>query len=91
MTAQLIDPTMGLHLWAVRYDRNLEDIFAIQDEIMREIVVALNVELREGEPSWLRARGISCVRLVGGLRPCGTAQVPFSESASSMSAMMLDG
>ena len=49
VTAQLIDATSGHHLWAERYDRELDDIFAVQDEIVREIVVALDVELIEGE------------------------------------------
>ena len=48
VTAQLIEATTGLHLWAERYDRDLEDIFAVQDEITREIIVALDVQLREG-------------------------------------------
>ena len=37
ITAQLIDATTGKHLWAERYDRNLRDIFAIQDEILRSL------------------------------------------------------
>ena len=45
ITAQLIDGTTGGHLWAERYDRVLEDIFAIQDEITQRIVQALKVEL----------------------------------------------
>ncbi len=45
ITAQLIDGTTGGHLWAERYDRVLEDIFAIQDEITGSIVQALKVEL----------------------------------------------
>ena len=45
ITAQLVDGTTGGHLWAERYDRVLEDIFAIQDEITRNIVDALKVEL----------------------------------------------
>jgi adenylate cyclase len=49
VTAQLIDASNGRHVWAERYDRELNDIFAVQDEIMREIVVALDVELNEGE------------------------------------------
>ena len=44
VTAQLIDATTSHHVWAERYDRELSDIFAVQDEIMREIVVALDVE-----------------------------------------------
>ena len=49
VTAQLTDGSTGHSVWAERYDRDLDDIFAVQDELMREIVVALDVELREGE------------------------------------------
>ncbi len=69
VTAQLIDATTGMHIWADRYDRDLEDIFAVQDEITREIVTALDVKLREGEQHRVWSRGTSnleaweCVRL----------------------------
>src|SRR5262249_30337607 len=49
ITAQLIDATTGTHLWAERYDRVLEDVFAVQDEITRNIVTALEVQLTSGE------------------------------------------
>jgi adenylate cyclase len=49
ITAQLVDATTGHHLWAERYDRSIEDFFALQDEITHEIVVALQVELTDGE------------------------------------------
>lgn len=49
ITAQLIDATTGHHLWAERYDRQLDDIFDLQDEITHKIVVALQVELTRGE------------------------------------------
>jgi adenylate cyclase len=45
VTAQLIDGSEGGHLWADRYDRDLDDIFAIQDEITRTIVDQLKVKL----------------------------------------------
>lgn len=41
ITAQLIDAVTGRHLWADRYDRDLEDIFAVQDELVRTIVSTL--------------------------------------------------
>ncbi len=69
VSAQLIDATTGLHLWAERYDRDLEDTFAVQDEITREIVVAMDVQLREGEQHRVWASGTQnleaweCVRL----------------------------
>src|SRR3989441_1841704 len=49
ITAQLIDATTGHHLWAERYDRDLKDIFAVQDEVTQQIVAALKVQLTGGE------------------------------------------
>ena len=57
ITAQLIDTTTGHHQWAERYDRNLEDIFAVQDEITIKIVSALDVHLRPGEQVRLWSSG----------------------------------
>ncbi len=48
VTAQLIDGASGGHLWADRYDRDLTDIFAVQDELTREIVGALKIKLSPG-------------------------------------------
>src|SRR5262249_2225396 len=45
VTAQLIDATTGYHLWSERYDRELQDIFALQDEIVRKIVTTLKLQL----------------------------------------------
>jgi len=49
VTAQLVNVTDGYHLWSERYDRELEDVFAIQDEIAGNIVKALRVVLSEDE------------------------------------------
>jgi adenylate cyclase len=49
INAQMIDGTTGGHLWAERYDRGIEDIFAVQDEVTRTIVSALKVKLTAGE------------------------------------------
>jgi adenylate cyclase len=49
INAQLIDGSTGGHLWAERYDRQLEDIFAVQDEVTRNIVTALQVALTADE------------------------------------------
>ncbi len=49
ITAQLVESASGHHIWAERYDRNLEDVFAIQDEITQKIVTALDVRLLHGE------------------------------------------
>jgi adenylate cyclase len=48
VTAQLIDALEGHHLWAEQYDRDYKDIFALQDDIAQNIMVALQVELAEG-------------------------------------------
>ncbi|OCP38713.1 adenylate/guanylate cyclase domain-containing protein [Ensifer sp. LC163] len=48
VTAQLIDANDGGHVWANRFDRDLTDIFAVQDELTREIVAALKVQLTGG-------------------------------------------
>ncbi|WP_353642285.1 adenylate/guanylate cyclase domain-containing protein [Mesorhizobium sp. WSM2239] len=49
INAQMIDGTTGGHLWAERYDRGIEDIFAVQDEVTRTIVSALRVKLTPSE------------------------------------------
>jgi TolB-like protein/class 3 adenylate cyclase/cytochrome c-type biogenesis protein CcmH/NrfG len=49
ITAQLVDTTTEGHLWADRYDRDLKDIFALQDEVAQKIVAALEVKLTEDE------------------------------------------
>ena len=49
ITAQLIDAANGYHLWSETYDRELTDIFAVQDEITEAIVAALKVHLETGE------------------------------------------
>ncbi|MFO7737007.1 MAG: adenylate/guanylate cyclase domain-containing protein, partial [Desulfatiglandaceae bacterium] len=49
ITAQLVDAIEGIHLWAERYDRDLKDIFEVQDEITMRIITALQVKLTEGE------------------------------------------
>jgi adenylate cyclase len=45
VTGQLIDAESGAHIWADRFDRDLTDIFAIQDELTQEIIAALKVKL----------------------------------------------
>lgn len=51
VTAQLIDATTGGHLWSLRFDRTVDDIFAVEDEIARSIATALEVSLnREQHP-----------------------------------------
>ncbi|MGD9040380.1 MAG: adenylate/guanylate cyclase domain-containing protein [Desulfobacteraceae bacterium] len=57
IAAQLVDALNGHHLWAERYDRDLKDIFAIQDEITMKILTALQVKLTAGEGAHLYGTG----------------------------------
>jgi adenylate cyclase len=56
INAQLIDAATGFHLWADRFDRELGDVFALQDEVTSHIVAALEVELSEAERRSLAQR-----------------------------------
>ena len=57
ITAQLIDAITGRHLWAERYDRELKNIFALQDEITIRIITELRVKLTDGEQARLLYKG----------------------------------
>ena len=61
ITAQLIDGSTGGHVWAERYDRDLTDIFAIQDELSEAIVAALKVKLLPQEKEAIERRGTANV------------------------------
>src|SRR5262249_712248 len=45
ITTQLVDATTGFHLWSEQYDRPLQDLFALQDEIVQKIVTTLRLQL----------------------------------------------
>jgi adenylate cyclase len=49
ITAQLIDALNGRHMWSERYDRELQDLYALQDDIIMEILRAMRVKLTEGK------------------------------------------
>jgi len=57
VTAQLVDATTGKHIWAERYDRDLKDIFALQDDVTKKIITAMQVKLTEGEQARAAAKG----------------------------------
>jgi adenylate cyclase len=57
ITAQLIDAIKGYHLWSERYDRELKDILAVQDEITMKIITDMGVKLTTGEQARVSARG----------------------------------
>ncbi len=57
INVQLIDAESGGHVWADRYDRDLEDIFLVQDEVTRKIVQTLEVTLTRSETARRQDRG----------------------------------
>jgi adenylate cyclase len=57
ITAQFVDAMSGKHLWAEKYDRDLKDTFALQDEITLKVIAALQVKLTEGEQAFIVAKG----------------------------------
>ncbi len=59
ITAQLIDGATGGHVWAERYDRDLSDIFALQDDISQAVVAALKLKLLPDEKRAIEQRGTS--------------------------------
>ena len=61
VSAQLIDAFTGLHIWAERYQRELDDIFAVQDEISHNVIVELQIKLVTGERSRPWAAGTNSV------------------------------
>ncbi|MEP6982524.1 MAG: TIR domain-containing protein [Sphingomicrobium sp.] len=61
ITAQLIEGSSGGHIWAERYDRDITDIFAIQDEISKAIVAALKIKLLPDEKKAIEHRGTANV------------------------------
>ena len=61
ITAQLIDARTGGHLWADRYDRDLTDIFAVQDEVTMKIVEALKITLQPAERALVQRGGTTSI------------------------------
>jgi adenylate cyclase len=62
ITAQLIDATTEYHMWSENYDRDLSDIFALQDEITIKLIRALAVNLTQGEQARLHYKDISSIQ-----------------------------
>ena len=101
VTAQLIDALIGNHLWAERFDRLLDDIFAVQEEITRSIVVAVAPQVESAQisvinrarPNNLRAYEIALRALAaindGFLRPA--AAEPDAAISMAREAIAIDG
>lgn len=85
ITAQLIDGVSSQHLWAERYQRDLDDIFAIQDEVNEKIVEALRLQLTNNECQRLGQRGTRVIaaydQLLRGIREDQTFTLESSARA----------
>jgi len=57
INVQLIDAIQGRHLWSEKYDREMQDLFSVQDNISKEVLTALQVKLVEGEQARGWAKG----------------------------------
>ena len=90
INAQLIDGHDGGHLWAERYDRDLEDIFAVQDEVTQEIVSALKVQLKPDEKARLGHGGTENVEAHDLLLQARERAQRFTAAASAEAQAMLE-
>ena len=77
ITAQLIDAITGTHVWADRYDRDLSDIFAVQDEITASVAGAHRTRAGRGRAAARAAQAAEKPRCLGGLpaRPLALQQI----------------
>jgi len=62
ITAQLIDATTDYHMWSESYDRDLKDIFALQDEITIKLIGEMEISLTSGEQARLRQKDINNIQ-----------------------------
>src|SRR5215510_8663939 len=94
ITAQLIDATQGQHLWSERYDRPLQDIFALQDEIRQQIVFALKVKLTPEEQARFKLAPTSNLEaydfLLRGGEALGRAWMEVKKEANAQAQQMCE-
>ncbi|HUE64224.1 MAG TPA: TIR domain-containing protein [Rhizomicrobium sp.] len=88
VTAQLIDGSTGRQLWSERYDRNLDDIFALQDELSHAIVGALRIKLSPQDKAAIENRGTDNVQAYD-LYMKGQAQYRLQEAQARNRAIAL--
>jgi adenylate cyclase len=77
VTGQLIDAVTGKHIWAERYDRELRDIFAVQDEITGNVVASIEPRLYEEEGIWAASQPPGSTDAWGFLPTANLAGVGF--------------
>jgi adenylate cyclase len=82
ITAQLIDATTDYHMWSENYDRELLDIFALQDEITMKLMIALQVKLTEGQQASLRAKHTNNLEAYVNILQAGKYLAQFSKDGN---------
>ena len=90
VTAQLAEARSGEHIWAERYDRHIDDLFAIQDDITREIVTALQIELTHGEEVRIRARSTSSFEAWELLQHAYAEHLEFTREGNAEAQRLID-
>jgi TolB-like protein/class 3 adenylate cyclase/Flp pilus assembly protein TadD len=90
ITAQLIEATTDHHLWAERYDRDLKDIFALQDEITMKIITALRVQLMEGEHARASSKGTESLEAYLKLLQARELSWRFNKSDNALGRQILE-
>jgi TolB-like protein/DNA-binding winged helix-turn-helix (wHTH) protein/tetratricopeptide (TPR) repeat protein len=81
VTAQLIDSASGAHVWSLRFDRTLEDIFAVEDEITQHVAQALQVTLTEDRHPYARFGTDAYLALLQGRALMATRRTVDAERA----------
>jgi len=90
ITAQLVDVNTGGHLWAEKYDRDLKDIFALQDEVTQKIVTALAVRLTRDEQERLVRKGTDNVEAYDYTLRGGEYFFRFTKGANAQARQMFE-
>jgi adenylate cyclase len=90
INVQLIDATTSGHLWAERYDRELKDIFALQDEVTQRVVTALQVKLTEGEQEHLVRKNTDNVEAYDSLLRGRTYYLRYTKEANAQARQMFE-
>jgi TolB-like protein/DNA-binding winged helix-turn-helix (wHTH) protein/Tfp pilus assembly protein PilF len=81
VTAQLIDAATGAHVWSLRFDRTIEDIFAVEDEITQNVAEALRVSLTENQHPYARFGTDAYLALLQGRALTATHRIADGEQA----------
>ncbi len=90
ISAQLVDALTGHHLWAEHYDRELKDIFVLQDEITMNVITALRVKLTEGEQARVLSKGTNNLGAYLKLLQARELVFRFNKDDNALARLMLE-